>query len=171
MNYVLIGLPGSGKSTIGVMLAKYIGYGFIDTDLMIQMQEKRKLSEIIAEEGSEGFIQIENRVLSCVAADRCVIATGGSAVYGPEAMEHFRNMGKIVYLKISYSEMQHRIRNNFRKRGVVLRHGESESDLYRERVPLYEKYADITIDEGGRDSEETLQTLLHEIEKDTELTK
>ncbi len=171
MNYVMIGLPGSGKSTIGVMLAKYIGYGFIDTDLMIQMQEKRKLSEIIEEEGTEGFIEIENRVLSCVAADRCVIATGGSAVYGPEAMEHFKKMGKIIYLKISYPEMKHRIRNTFRKRGVVLRHGESEHDLYRERVPLYEKYADFIIDEQNKDSEETLQTLLHAIEKDIDLSK
>lgn len=171
MNYILIGLPGSGKSTIGVMLAKYIGFGFIDTDLMIQMQEKRRLSEIIEEEGTEGFIQIENRVLSCVAADRCVIATGGSAVYGPEAMKHFKEMGKIIYLKISYPEMQHRIRNTFRKRGVVLRHGESENDLYRERVPLYEKYADIIIDEKNKDSEETLQTLLNHLAQDSELPK
>lgn len=168
---MLIGLPGSGKSTIGVMLAKYIGFGFIDTDLMIQMQEKKRLAEIIEQEGTEKFIEIENRILSCVVADRCVIATGGSAVYGPEAMEHFKEIGTIIYLKMSYPEMQHRIRNTFRKRGVVLRHGESEADLYRERVPLYEKYADLVIDEQNKDSEETLQILLEHLEENTELSK
>ncbi len=165
MNYIMIGLPGSGKSTVGVMLAKYIGYGFLDTDLMIQLQEKRKLSEIIEDEGTEGFIQTENRILSCVVAERCVIATGGSAVYGEEAMAHLKENGKVIYLKMSYEEMCRRLKNTFRKRGVVLRNGQSEKDLYDERVPLYEKYADITIDERNLNSEETLQILLDEINK------
>ncbi len=166
MNYVLIGLPGSGKSTLGVMLAKYIGYGFLDTDLMIQTQEKKRLSEIIEQRGPEGFIETENRILSGIAVDRCIIATGGSAVYGEEAMAHLKENGTVIYLKMSYAEMKHRIRNTFRKRGVVLRSGQTEMDLYNERVPLYEAYADITIDEQNRKSEETLQILVEKLKEE-----
>ncbi len=168
MNYILIGLPGSGKSTVGVMLAKYIGYGFLDTDLMIQMQEKRMLSEIIEEQGPEGFIEVENRILSCAAVDRCVIATGGSAVYGAEAMTHLKENGKVIYLKMSLNQLKRRIRNTFRKRGVVLRRGASVEDLYAERVPLYEQYADYTIDEHKLNAEETLQKILKIIQSDSE---
>jgi shikimate kinase len=168
LNYILIGLPGSGKSTVGVMLAKYIGYGFLDTDLMIQMQEKRMLSEIIEEQGPEGFIEVENRILSCAAVDRCVIATGGSAVYGVEAMAHLKENGKVIYLKMSLNQLKRRIRNTFRKRGVVLRKGASVEDLYAERVPLYEQYADYTIDEHKLNAEETLQKILKIIQSDSE---
>lgn len=168
MNYILIGLPGSGKSTVGVMLAKYIGYGFLDTDLMIQMQEKRMLSEIIEEQGPEGFIEVENRILSCAAVDRCVIATGGSAVYGAEAITHLKENGKVIYLKMSLNQLKRRIRNTFRKRGVVLRRGASVEDLYAERVPLYEQYADYTIDEHKLNAEETLQKILKIIQSDSE---
>jgi len=168
LNYILIGLPGSGKSTVGVMLAKYIGYGFLDTDLMIQMQEKRMLSEIIEEQGPEGFIEVENRILSCAAVDRCVIATGGSAVYGAEAMTHLKENGKVIYLKMSLNQLKRRIRNTFRKRGVVLRRGASVEDLYAERVPLYEQYADYTIDEHKLNAEETLQKILKIIQSDSE---
>lgn len=163
MNYILIGLPGSGKSTLGVMLAKYIGYGFLDADLAIQAQEKRLLSEIIEDEGTEGFIAVENRVLSQIVVDRCVIATGGSAIYSDEAMRHLKENGTFIYLKMSYEEMSRRLRNTFRRRGVVLRHGDSAEDMYRERVPLYEKYADLTIDEQNMSSEETLKIVLDEL--------
>ena len=98
MNYVLIGMPGSGKSTMGVLRAKYIGFGFVDCDLMIQSREKKLLSEIIETEGVERFIEIENDVISCLCVDRCIIATGGSAVYGEEAMAHLKENGTVIYL-------------------------------------------------------------------------
>ena len=104
-NLVLIGMPASGKSTVGVILAKLIGFDFMDTDLLIQRAEKRRLSQIIADEGMDGFLDIENRVNASVEADHCVIATGGSAVYGREAMEHFRRIGHIIYLKVDYPQL------------------------------------------------------------------
>ena len=143
MNYVLIGLPGSGKSTVGVMLAKYIGFEFLDTDLVIQKQQGKKLSEIIEERGPEGFMAVENEILAGIHADRTVIATGGSAVYGEEAMKNLKSGGAVcIYLKMSFKEMQRRLSHTFRKRGVVLRSGETVKDMYDERVALYEKYAD-----------------------------
>lgn len=163
MNYILIGLPGSGKSTVGVMLAKYIGYGFLDADLAIQAQEKRLLSEIIEEEGTDGFLAVENRVLSEIVVDRCVIATGGSAVYSEEGMNHLGENGRFIYLRMSYEEMNRRLRNTFRRRGVVLKNGNSARDMYLERVPLYEKYADIVIDEQNLSAEQTLAKLLEKI--------
>ena len=109
-NLVLIGMPASGKSTVGVILAKLIGFDFMDTDLLIQRAEKRRLSQIIADEGMDGFLDIENRVNASVEADHCVIATGGSAVYGREAMEHFRKIGHIIYLKVDYETIRKRLR-------------------------------------------------------------
>jgi len=165
MNYVLIGMPGSGKSTMGVLLAKYIGYGFVDCDLMIQSREKRLLSEIIESEGVERFIEIENDVLSCLCVDRCIIATGGSAVYGEEAMAHLKENGTAIYLKISYDEMVKRVFSDYRTRGVALRGGQSPREMYEDRCILYDKYADIVIDESNLTLEETLQKTLLEIEK------
>ena len=101
-NIILIGMPGAGKSSVGVILAKVLGYEFIDTDLVIQHREKRLLREIIADEGNEGFLAIENEVNATLEADKSVIAPGGSAIYGKEAMEHFKEIGTIVYLKLSY---------------------------------------------------------------------
>lgn len=163
-NIVLIGMPGSGKSTVGVVLAKVMGYGFMDSDLVIQAQEGKRLFEIMNEVGTEGFIQIENRVNSQIIVERCVIATGGSVVYGREAMEHLKKIGKVVYLKLSYRELRRRL-GNLRCRGVVLKEGQSLRDLYEERIPLYEKYADITIETEGLGVEETLEKIVHQIEK------
>lgn len=165
MNYVLIGMPGSGKSTMGVLLAKYIGYGFVDCDLMIQSREKKLLSEIIESEGVERFIEIENDVLSCLCVDRCIIATGGSAIYGEEAMAHLRENGNVIYLKISYEEMVKRVFSDYRTRGVVLRGNQSPAEMYADRCVLYEKYADLVIDESNLTLEETLQKTLLEIKK------
>ena len=163
MNYVLIGMPGSGKSTMGVLLAKYIGFGFVDCDLMIQSREKKLLSEIIESEGVERFIEIENEVISCLWVDRCIIATGGSAVYGEEAMAHLRESGTVIYLKISYDEMVKRVFSDYRTRGVALRAGQTLEEMYADRCVLYEKYADIIIDESNLTLEETLQKTLSRI--------
>lgn len=161
-NIVLIGMPGVGKSTVGVILAKELGYQFIDADLLIQKQEKRLLKEIIAQEGVDGFIQIENQVNASIETDRTVIATGGSVVYGREAMEHLRKISTVVYLKLSYQALKKRL-GNLKNRGVVLREGQTLRDLYEERVVLYEKYADIVIDEENKGIEETLQYILKEL--------
>ncbi len=157
-NIVLIGMPGVGKSTIGVILAKQLGYQFVDADLLIQQQEKRLLHQIITQEGIEGFLAIENRVNASIDAERSVIATGGSVVYGKEAMEHLRSIGTVVYLKLSYEALQRRLRN-LKDRGVVLREGQTLLDLYQERTPLYEKYADLVIDEEGLDIEQTREQI------------
>ena len=149
-NIILIGMPTSGKSTIGVILAKILGYHFIDADIVIQEKEGQKLSRIIAEDGVDGFIDIENRINSEINADRTVIATGGSVVYGKEAMEHYKEIGKVVYLKVSFETLKKRL-HHAKQRGVVMKDGQTLESLYEERVALYEKYADITVDEG-RDS-------------------
>ena len=161
-NIVLIGMRGVGKSTVGVILAKELGYQFIDADLLIQKQEKRLLREIIAQEGVDGFIQIENQVNASIETDRTVIATGGSVVYGREAMEHLKKISTVVYLKLSYQALKKRL-GNLKNRGVVLREGQTLRDLYEERVVLYEKYADIVIDEENKGIEETLQYILKEL--------
>ena len=131
-NIIFIGMPASGKSTVGVVVAKRLGYEFIDTDLLIQKQEKRLLKEIIADIGNEGFLAIENQVNRDVQAEHAVISPGGSVVYCQEAMEHFKEIGTIVYLKVSFEMIERRI-SNAKSRGVVLKEGQSLRDLYEER--------------------------------------
>ncbi|MBQ9954145.1 MAG: shikimate kinase [Eggerthellaceae bacterium] len=145
-NIILIGMPGAGKSTLGVVLAKIMHYNFIDADLLIQSQCDRTLQRLIDACGPEGFIEVENQVLSDVAAERTVIATGGSAVYSEEAMRHLAEIGRVVYLQISYEELKARL-TDFQERGVVLKGGIGMSlrDLYDERLPLYERYADLVV--------------------------
>lgn len=157
-NVILIGMPGVGKSTAGVVLAKILGYEFIDSDLLIQKEEKRLLAEIIEQDGIDGFIAAENRVNASIEAERSVIATGGSVVYGEEAMEHLRKIGTVVYLRLSYRTLDRRL-HNIKGRGVVLRDGQNLADLYEERTPLYEKYADIVIDEEELSIEETIENI------------
>lgn len=164
-NITLIGMPGVGKSTLGVVLAKILGFQFLDSDLLIQKQEKRKLSRIIAEEGIEGFKKIENRVNASIEVQDTVIATGGSVVYCEEAMQHLKSVGKVVYLKLSYEAISKRL-GNLKGRGVVLKEGQTLQDLYEERIPLYEKYADIVVDEEGRSLEQALQAVLESLKKD-----
>ena len=163
-NVVLIGMPGVGKSTVGVILAKVLGYEFVDSDLLIQKAEKRLLREIIAQEGQAGFLKIENRVNASIDMEKTVIATGGSVVYCTEAMEHLKKIGTVVYLKLDYEILKKRL-GNLRCRGVVLQKGQTLKDLYDERTPLYEKYADIVVDEKNLNIEETLQKILEKLEK------
>lgn len=158
-NIIFIGMPASGKSTVGVVVAKRLGYEFIDTDLLIQKQEKRLLKEIIADIGNEGFLAIENQVNRDVQAEHAVISPGGSVVYCQEAMEHFKEIGTIVYLKVSFEMIERRI-SNAKSRGVVLKEGQSLRDLYEERIRLFEKYADYTISENSLDLEETIDEVL-----------
>lgn len=144
-NIVMIGMPGAGKSTIGVILAKELGYHFIDSDLVIQEREGKLLREIIASEGLERFKEIENQANYEIEATNSVIATGGSIIYGKEAMERFHERDIVVYLKLSYKSISKRI-GDPKKRGVVLKENQTLKDLYDERCPLYEKYAHITVD-------------------------
>lgn len=144
-NIILIGMPGCGKSTVGVVLAKNMGLRFLDSDICIQEQEGCLLHEIIKREGMEGFLAIENRVNTSLEVRNHVIATGGSAVYGKEAMRHLGQIGTIVYLKLPYEEIKERL-GDLVKRGVALKDGQTLFELYEERVPLYERYADIVVD-------------------------
>jgi shikimate kinase len=162
-NIILIGMPGVGKSTIGVILAKVLGYQFIDADLLIQKEEGQLLKDIIHEKGTDGFIQVENRVNSQIQTERSVIATGGSVIYGKEAMEHLKSIGVVVYLKQNLWHLEKRLRN-IKGRGVVLKPGQTLADLYNERTVLYEKYADIIVDEHGLDIEETLEAVKGELQ-------
>ncbi|WP_026516391.1 shikimate kinase [Butyrivibrio sp. MC2021] len=158
-NIILIGMPASGKSTVGVILAKILGYNFVDADIVIQEKEGRKLSEIIETEGIDGFIEVENRVNAGIEAQKTVIATGGSVVYGKEAMDHYKNIGRVVYLKVDMDNLTKRLRD-VKQRGVVMRDGQSLISLYNERTVLYDRYADITVDEKDHSMEEVVADIL-----------
>lgn len=163
-NIILIGMPGVGKSTVGVILAKVLGYQFVDSDLVIQKEEGKLLKEIIAEVGPEGFIEVENRINASLDVTNSIVATGGSVVYGKEAMEHLREIGTVVYLALPYEEIDKRL-SDIKGRGVVLRDGQTLKDLYEERTVLYEKYADVRIDETGLNVEETINAILESRDK------
>ena len=169
-NIVFIGMPASGKSTVGVVVAKRLGYKFVDTDLVIQEVEKRLLKEIIAEEGNEGFLRIEDRVNAEIQEERAVISPGGSVVYCENAMRHYKETGMIVYLHTSYETINNRL-HNAKNRGVVLKDGQTLKDLYEERTALFERYADLTISEEGRDLEETIEEVLRVLVNGLNVTK
>lgn len=163
-NIVLIGMPGAGKSTIGVILAKVLGYKFIDSDLLIQEQEGCLLKDIIKSKGIEGLIAIEERVNASIVANNTVIATGGSVIYGERAMKHLQEIGTVVYIQHSYETIASRL-GNIRQRGVVLRNDQTLEDLYNERCPLYEKYAHLIIDGEGLGIEEVLEQIVLRLNK------
>ena len=161
-NIVLIGMPASGKSTVGVILAKVLGKKFIDTDLVIQLREDALLADIIKEKGVEGFMKSEEEAILSVGENNTVIATGGSAVYGEKAMEHLKKNGTVIYLKVEKDELFKRLKN-IKERGVVLKPGETLEEMYDNRSVLYEKYADIIIEERESTIEETIEKIQNEL--------
>lgn len=163
-NITLIGMPASGKSTIGVLLAKRLGYSFVDVDLVIQETEGRLLKEIIETEGLDGFLKIEDQINAGLDVRHSVIAPGGSVVYGEAAMRRLKEISTVVYLKLSFEEVEQRI-GDLKDRGVAVKDEMSLRDLYEERVLLYEAYADITVDETGRTAGETVDELRSIMEK------
>lgn len=166
---ILIGMPASGKSTLGVLAAKALGYGFVDGDLVIQEREGRRLPRILREEGIEGFLRIEETVNLTLGQGTTptVIATGGSAVYSHAAMTHFKAVGQVVYLRLSFEEVRRRL-GNFSHRGVVMPEGYTLRRLYDERCSLYEAYADVILDEEGKGVGAVLDALCTYFQKETE---
>ena len=162
-NLVLIGMPGAGKSTVGVVIAKKLGYRFMDSDLVIQERTGKMLHEIIAEKGTDGFLQVEDEVNASLCCEKTVIATGGSAVYGKKAMEHLKQIGRVVYLQLSYEGIAERL-GDLKERGVALKEGQTLRDLYEERTPLYEKYADITLHCDGKMIREVVAELAERLD-------
>lgn len=157
-NIVLIGMPGCGKSTIGVVLAKRLGYKFIDSDLLIQDKHGKTLEELIDEHGDAGFIQIENDVNCSIEAERTIIATGGSVVYGEQAMEHLKSIGTVVYLEVSEEEIEERL-GSLKERGVVSNGKTTVMEIFEDRKNLYRKYADVTFRQNGRVLRECVEAL------------
>ena len=155
-------MPSAGKSTVGVILAKTLGMNFIDTDIAIQENSRRLLQEIIDTDGPDAFKKIEEKTILSLHCHRAVIATGGGAVFSERAMEHLTQDGVVVYLKISFDEMEKRLRN-ITTRGIVLIAGQGLFDMYTQRIPLYEKYADITIDCSKDDFEIIVQKVIADL--------
>lgn len=161
-NIIFIGMPAVGKSTIGIVVAKRLGYNFIDTDLLIQKAEDRLLREIIEQEGLERFLEIEDRINAEVEAEKSIIAPGGSVVYCENAMKHYKKIGTVVYLKASFETISKRI-GNAKKRGVVLKENQTLKDLYDERTVLFEKYADVTVCEDGVALEDMVELVMEKL--------
>ncbi|MBQ6856242.1 MAG: shikimate kinase [Lachnospiraceae bacterium] len=157
-NIVMIGMPASGKSTVGLALAEQLNYAFVDVDRVIEAKTGKLLKEIIAEQGDDGFLKVEEEINADLQAEKTVFAPGGSVIYGPKAMEHLKAIATVVYLKVSYEELEKRL-GNLQERGVVLKDGMTLRDLYNERIPYYERYADVVMDEAGKDFDQTVQEL------------
>lgn len=161
-NIILIGMPGCGKSTCGVLAAKALLKNFFDTDLLLQGLEQERLQSIIDQKGIDYFLEAEENAILSLDIKATVIATGGSVIYSEKAMEHLRSMGKVVYLHLEYETMVNRI-NNITTRGVVLKTGTTLLDMYNERLPLYKKYADLTIDCDKNTVEQTVEQIVKNI--------
>ena len=159
----MIGMPGCGKSTVGVLLAKALGFDFVDTDVVFQAKEGMKLQRIIDEIGIDAFLKREEEAILGLSCDKTVIATGGSVVYGERAMKHLHKSGVVVYIRLPYQEIEKRL-SNLATRGVTLREGQTLYDLYLERIPLYEREADIVLDAAGFKIEETVTSIAKRIE-------
>ena len=161
-NIILVGMPGSGKSTIGMRLAKEFGYDFVDGDHVIEECHGKTLKEIIAECGNDGFTRVESDALCSIRTHHTVIAPGGSVCYEPEAMAHLRSIGTVVFLDVGYETLKHRL-GDLVARGVVLKQGMTLRDLYDERVPLYRAGADMVIEEGKRTVAQTVAVVKERI--------
>lgn len=144
-NIILIGMPAVGKSTVGVLLAKRLGWSFLDTDLIIQVGESEKLQDILDSYGMEKFCELEQRYVLTVNCNNNVIATGGSVIYGTKAMEHLKSIGTIIHLDLLPHLLEKRLKN-LSSRGVVMAKGQNIETLYKQRYPLYVKYADLSIE-------------------------
>lgn len=162
-NIIMIGMPACGKSTVGVILAKTVGKSFVDTDLLIQEHENELLQNIIDCRGNDYFQQVEEQVLSGMTASNAVISTGGSAVYYEKAMKHLAKTGCVVYLSLPLDEIERRL-DNINTRGITMAQGETIGDLYERRLPLYEKYADMTIEAKGLTVEQTVEQIIRKID-------
>ena len=162
-NIVLIGMPGAGKSTVGVLLAKSMGYDFLDTDLVIQSQQKSKLQKIIDEQGIEAFLKCEEQALLSVDCEKTVIATGGSAIFSEKGMEHLKKNGVCVYLKVDEQELIRRLRN-IKTRGIACKKGETVAQIIAQREAYYNKYADITIGCENTSAEDVVGKIIEFIE-------
>lgn len=158
-NIILIGMPAVGKSTIGVLLAKTLILSFTDTDLLIQEKYKKSLCDIINDNGTKAFLNIEEDVILNSDFHNSVIATGGSAVYGENAMKKLKASGKVIYLDLSLEEIRKRI-GDIKSRGVVLTKGTTLEDIFNDRKALYEKYADIKIDCNNLTAEECVEKII-----------
>ena len=158
-NIILIGMPGAGKSTVGVLLAKSMGYDFLDTDLVIQGQQKKKLQEIIDKDGLEYFLYCEEQALLSVNCEETVIATGGSAIFSEKGMEHLKKNGICVYLKVDEQELIRRL-SNIKTRGIACKKGETVARIIEQRRAYYEKYADITIYCENSSAEQVVERII-----------
>ena len=157
-NIVLIGMPGCGKSTVGVILAKTLGIGFVDTDLIIQQRENRLLQDIIDTDGIEKFLDCESEAVKSLDCSNCVVATGGSVVFRDECMNHLKENGKIFFLNVSLPEIKSRL-DNINTRGVAADKSQTIDDIFNQRYPLYEKYADYILDLNNSNVEETVEKI------------
>ena len=164
-NVILVGMPGCGKSTVGVVLAKSLGYDFTDTDLIISKKVGKKLQSIIDEDGIEFFLQAENQVGKELCCQETVVATGGSMIMNEDAVKHLKSIGKIVYINVPLATLKKRI-TNMKTRGIVFGKGETLDDVFANRTPLYEKYADIIINVSKSNSlEQTVNKIVKELAK------
>lgn len=158
-NIILIGMPGSGKSTCGVLAAKALLKNFFDTDLLFQGLEEKRLQDIIDDDGIEYFLSAEERAILSLDINATVVATGGSVIYSDKSMEHLKKSGKVIYLHLSYDTMVDRIKN-ITTRGIVVKEGDSLEDMYNERLPMYQKWADVVINCDNNTVEQTVEKIV-----------
>ncbi len=162
-NIILIGMPASGKSSAGILLAKAMGLNFLDTDVVIQAQQGRLLQDLLDTDGMAAFLAIEKTTLLGLSPIATVIATGGSVVYSAEAMAHLAASGVVVYLETALDELQRRL-GNMAERGVAIQPGMTIDELYAQRIPLYEQYADAVVNTAGLSVEETVAQIVAAVE-------